>query len=75
MKTKNVTFSLPEDVVEMMQSLIGKQKMSSFAAQALEQALKQKKESLRKQYVEAAQDVDRLKTIEEWSITDVEGWE
>ncbi len=73
MKTKNVTFSLPENVIDMMHSLIGKQKMSSFAAQALEQALEQKKESLRKQYTEAAQDADRLKTIEEWSVTDVEG--
>lgn len=75
MKTKNVTFSLPENIIDMLQSLIGKQKMSSFAAGALEKALEEKRELLKKEYADASRDADRLKTIEEWGITDLEGWE
>lgn len=75
MKTKNVTFSLPENIIDMLQSLIGKQKMSSFAASALEKALEEKRELLKKEYAEANNDPDSLKTIDEWRHTDTEGWE
>lgn len=75
MKTKNVTFSLPIDIVEQLQMFIEKQGMSQFAASALEKALTEKRNALRAEYIEASKDPDRLKTIEEWKHLDAEGWE
>lgn len=75
MKTKNITFSLPIDIVELLQAFVEKQKMSQFAAQALRNALIEKKESLKAEYKEANKDPDRLKTIDEWRHLDIAGWE
>jgi len=41
-----------------------------FVTQALEHALKEKKQALKEAYIQANKDTDRLKTIKEWQILD-----
>lgn len=75
MKKINVTFSLPPETHKLLRSLVGQRKMSSFVSKAIEDALKEKKEQLKAAYIEAEQDPERKKTLEEWSSLEVEGWE
>lgn len=75
MKKINVTFSIPAETHELLQSLIGKRKMSSFAAEALRNALEQKREALKRAYREAESDPDRIGISEDWDMLDIEGWE
>jgi len=75
MKTRNITFSLPESLINMLQSQVGKSKMSKFAAKAIEDAINQKQVRLEAQYAEAEQDLETQKTIAEWSLLDGEDWE
>ena len=54
----------------MLHSMIDRRKLSRFVAQALDQALREKKQVLREAYIEASKDLDRLKTIKEWEVLD-----
>lgn len=75
MKTKNMTFSLPIDVVNQLNSTIGKRELSKFAAQALKRALKEKNDSLRAAYAEANSDPGQIEVSEDWRALDNEGWD
>ena len=73
-KKINVTFSIPVELNNMLHLAIDKRKLSSFVAQALKHALKDKKLALEQAYIQANKDADRLKTIEEWKVIDEESW-
>ena len=75
MKKVNVTFSIPAETHKLLRSLVGQRKMSSFVTKIIEDALKEKRESLKQAYREAEQDVDRKKATKEWDVLDLEGWE
>ncbi len=70
MRKAKVTISLPKETVDLMNGLIGKRKLSAFAAQALHSALDQKIKDLRREYELASQDPDRLEVIKDWSSLD-----
>lgn len=74
MKKINVTFSIPSETNDLLHSLVGKNK-SAFVTEALNKALEERMEALKKDYAEAEKDPDRKKTIEEWKSLDTEGWE
>ncbi len=61
-KKIKVTFSISVELNNMLHSMIDERKLSCFVAQVLERAL------LKKAYLEANKDPDRLKTIKEWEI-------
>ncbi|MBA3752276.1 hypothetical protein H0X06_05830 [Candidatus Dependentiae bacterium] len=65
-KKISVTFSIPVELNTMLHSMIDRRKLSHFVAQALEQALQEKKEALKEAYLQASKDPDRLNTIKEW---------
>ena len=73
-KKISVIFSIPVDLNNLLHSMVDRRKLSYFVAQALEQALKEKKNALNKAYFEASKDSDRLETIKEWEILEGEGW-
>lgn len=72
-QTDVMTFSLPVQLIAQLRSSIGQGEMSRFATQALQKALEQEQEKLRKEYQAAANDPERKKIVEEWSALDVEG--
>lgn len=75
MKKINVTFSIPEEINEKLHTLIGRKKLSAFVAETLDKALEEKMKALKRAYAEAENDPDRQELIEDWRITDTEGWE
>lgn len=75
MKKINVTFSIPSETHEQLQSLIGKSHMSAFVAKLLDKALKEKMLKLKKAYEEAEEDPDRKKVIDDWAALEGEDWE
>jgi len=63
-KKIKVTFSISVELNNMLHSMIPSTQLNSFVTQAIERALEKK--SLKKAYLEANEDPDRLKTIQEW---------
>lgn len=70
MKKINVTFSLPVEVNDLLDSLLGSKNKSAFVAQVLTAALQEKVQALKKDYKNAAKDNDRNRTIEAWQKID-----
>ncbi|MCX5921727.1 MAG: hypothetical protein NTX86_00120 [Candidatus Dependentiae bacterium] len=77
MKTKNITFSLPIELVSLLQASVGKRELSKFATQAIKKALEEKNKSLKSAYAAANEDPDRIRAIKDWESLDSEseGWE
>lgn len=75
MKTKNVTFSIPLDLIDTLQRTVGRREMSKFVAKAVEKALKEKLKKLAAEYAASENDPDVQEVIEDWKALDVEGWE
>lgn len=73
-KKISVTFSIPVELNNMLHSAVDRRKLSHFVAQALEHALKEKKQVLKDAYMQASKDTDRLKVIKEWEVLDGEDW-
>lgn len=74
-KKISVTFSIPVELNNMLHTMIDRRKLSSFVAQALEQALREKKDALKEAYLQASKDPDRLQTIKEWETLEGESWD
>lgn len=74
MKTKNVTFCLPIEVVNLLHSKIEKRELNKFATIALKKALEQEDE-LRKAYAQANEDPGRIEVSKDWSFLDSDGWD
>lgn len=66
MKKINVTFSLPVEINELLDSLLGSKNKSAFVAEVLNRALQERMEALKKEYKEAEKDTDRVETIKAW---------
>lgn len=75
MKSRNITFSMPIELINKLQSITRKRQLSKFVVRALEKAIEEENQSLRAAYIAAEQDEDRLKTIQEWSVLDFEDWD
>ena len=75
MKNKNITISMPTELISTLQGMVGKRELSKFITKVVKEAVDQNRIKLEAAYAEAAQDPDRLKTINDWKPLDVEGWE
>ncbi len=75
MKKQNVTFSLPKETIDLMQRLVGRRKLSAFVTHAINSALEEKEEALRKAYAQANEDPDRSETLKDWSAIEGEAWD
>jgi len=75
MKKINVTFSIPEDTNKNLHLLIEQRKMSSFVTKVINEALAKEKDALRKAYIEAESDPDRMQILADWKDLDTEDWE
>lgn len=75
MKKTNVTFSIPREIVELMQGLVGRRKMSSFVAEAINKALEEKVAALKEAYAQANVDPDRAEVIKDWAAIEGDGWD
>lgn len=75
MKKINATFSLPKETNDLLHALVARQKLSAFVADAISKALEEKKQALRRDYLEAENDPGRKEAIKEWKGTEGEDWE
>ena len=75
MKTKNVTFSIPTEIVSQLHAKVAKRELSKFATQAIVQALKEKNDLLKAAYAKANEDPDREEVLKDWTTLDLEGWD
>jgi hypothetical protein len=75
LKKLNVTFSIPQETIDLMHGLIGRRKLSAFVTEALNNALKEKEEELQRAYAEANVDPDRRETVQDWSSIEGEAWD
>lgn len=74
MKNVTVTFSIPQDVNDLLHSVVKKRGLSQFVTKAIRSALEEEQEQLRLAYEMANNDPDRQQTIDEWKFLDAEGW-
>lgn len=75
MSTHKATYTLPEEVLEELNTFVEQRQRSRFVAEAIRLALEIKKKELEEAYKEAAADKERTKEIEEWASLDIEGWD
>ena len=74
MRTKNITLSIPVDLVELLRTRVEKRELSKFVTKALERALQEEAENLKMAYKSANEDPDRLETLRDWADTEFESW-
>lgn len=74
MKKINITISIPEEIYQLLYTLVERRKIGIFVASALEKALEDKMENLKKEYIEAENDPDRQETINDWKALEGEDW-
>jgi len=74
MKGHNVTFSLPEEIVNALRSQVEKRSLSRFAAEAIGKALVDQQQGLKAAYQAAEKDPDRKEVLKDWVHVDSEGW-
>lgn len=86
MRHKNITISIPDDLILSLHSQISKRGISQFISKAIRKALKEKEVEeervLDAAYEAANKDLDRLETIKDWDalsdtsdLNDEEDWE
>lgn len=63
---RNMTLSLPDDVIQELHLFVKKRGISRFVEEAIVEKLKAQKLSLEQQYKEAAQDEERNQIFAEW---------
>ena len=74
-KNDIITFSLPRNLIKNLKISVSSGQLSKFAANALQQALDQKNEKLKQEYLSANDDPEIQKVAKEWSAFDNEGLE
>jgi metal-responsive CopG/Arc/MetJ family transcriptional regulator len=74
-KKVHVTFSIPEELNSLLHSVVEKRGLSEFATKALQKALKEERDALKKAYAAANEDPDRKETMDDWKDLDLEGWD
>jgi metal-responsive CopG/Arc/MetJ family transcriptional regulator len=75
MRTHKATYTLPDEVLEELNTLVEQRQRSRFVAEAIQLALELKKKELENAYKEAASDPERLAEIEKWEAIELEGWD
>ncbi|MDR3549876.1 MAG: hypothetical protein P4L31_00545 [Candidatus Babeliales bacterium] len=75
MKTKNITISMPTELVSTLQSKVGKRELSKYIVKVVRKAIEEEQTSLEAAYAAAENDPDRIETINDWRPLDMEGWE
>ena len=65
-KHRNITLSLPQEMITDLHIYVKKRGISRFVEEAILDRLKSEKLSLEQQYREAALDEERNKTFEDW---------
>lgn len=75
MKTKNVTFSMPIELVNSLHAKVGKRDLSKFVCQTIEKALAERANKLKSAYAEANEDPGQNEVSEDWKFVDNEGWD
>lgn len=74
MSTHKATYTLPEEVLHELNTYVEQRQRSRFVSEAIRRALDIEKKKLEDAYRSAAADRSRLDEIEEWSSTEIEGW-
>lgn len=74
MKTHKATYTVPEDVLRELNTLVAQRKRSRFVADAVRHALELEKRRLEEAYIAAAADEKREEEIEAWTVTEVENF-
>ena len=74
MSTHKATYTLPDDLLEELNTFVEQRQRSRFVAEAIRAALETKRKELREAYKAAAADKERNAEIQEWSSTEFEGW-
>lgn len=74
MRTINVTFSIPENINILLHTFVEKRGLSKFVTKAIEKALEDEKNALRKAFKEAETDPDVQETMADWAALDGEDW-
>lgn len=71
---KNMTFSIPDDLVQMLHINVGKRGLSRFISEAVRKALTEKQREEEKEldaaYEAANKDADRLEALKDWDSLD-----
>lgn len=75
MKNKNVTFSMPLEIISQLHTTVPKKGLSQFVAKAIAKALEEENAQLKADYIASTTDTERNKTIAEWDELEVEGWD
>ncbi len=75
MSSHKATYTLPDEVLNELNTFVEQRQRSRFVAEAIQLALEMKKKELEDAYKEAASDKERLSEIEEWEHTELEGWD
>lgn len=74
MKHKNMTFSIPDDLIQLLHINIAKRSVSRFISEAVRKALKEKEIQEEKEldaaYEAAYKDSDRLEVLRDWDSVD-----
>jgi ATP-dependent protease HslVU (ClpYQ) ATPase subunit len=75
MKTKNITISVPTDLIATLQGMVGKRELSKFITKAIKKAVEEEKTSLAAAYAASDNDLDTIDVINDWKVLDTEDWE
>lgn len=67
---RTLSISLSEDLYEKIKLQVPAKQVSKFVAKAIDAQLSERISALRKAYIEANQDEERNKEIEEWDAID-----
>lgn len=67
-KHKNITLSLPQELIAELHLFAQKRGVSRFVEEAIVEKLESKKSSLEQQYIDAAKDELRNKEFADWEL-------
>ncbi len=70
---KNITFSMPVELIRELTVAARGRELSKFVAEAVRKAIDERNRVLRLAYAEDAKDPDTAETFKEWSVLDGEG--
>jgi metal-responsive CopG/Arc/MetJ family transcriptional regulator len=72
---RKATYTIPEDVLRELNAFIEQRRRSRFVTEAIRLALEVEKKKLEEAYKDAAADKKRVQEIQQWSSTEIEGWD
>jgi tRNA(Phe) wybutosine-synthesizing methylase Tyw3 len=65
-KKIKVTYSIPEEVNNLLHVFVERSKLSKFVSVALKKALKKEQQKLKAAYEAANKDLDRQRCLDDW---------